>query len=118
MLTFVCGVSISYLLLGINPYKIPAGVELDALIHARIFREESSFPLEYSSNPRLAEKVRVRIKVLFGFPVVTGQTRLKATPYFARFESGPSSSTEVLADTIPLAICRLALLLSERHGSE
>jgi hypothetical protein len=99
---------------GINPYKIPAGQELDALVHERIFNRTSD-PLDYSTNLNNADKLRLRIKSLYGHGVTTGQTRLRRQPYFARFESGPSTSTEVLAESLPLALCRLALLLSEKH---
>jgi hypothetical protein len=99
---------------GINPYQVPAGPELDELIHERIFRESSN-ALSYSTSMKFADKLRARIKTLYGCRVVVGETQLRAKPYFARFESGPSTSTEVLADSVPLALCRLALLLSERH---
>jgi hypothetical protein len=34
--------------------------------------------------------------------------------FFARYDSDPSTATEVLAETEPLAICRLALILLKR----
>jgi len=87
---------------------------LDALIHERIFGESNS-PVSYSTSEKFTDRLKARIKASYGCRVVTGETQLRTRPYFARFESGPSTSTEVLAESIPLALCRLALLLSERH---
>ena len=99
-----------------NPYKAPSGRELDSWIHVNLFRGDGSLAPLYSTDERAAEKVRARIKVLYGHRVETGTTRLRNTPFFARFESGPSTSTEALADSLPLAICRLALILGMKHG--
>jgi hypothetical protein len=102
---------------GINPYKFPAGTELDGLIHERLFVENSKGqPLNYSSSIQLADKVKAKVKSLYGHPVVAGETKSRPKRFFARFENDPSTSTEVLAETYPLAICRLALLLSEKRG--
>ena len=103
---------------GINPYTISPGSELDDLIHERLFGGNSSQEtLAYSTEVNLADKVKARMKSLYGHKVVTGETRSRQKRYFARLDDDPSTSTEVLADTYPLAICRLALLLSERRGS-
>jgi len=98
-----------------NPYKAPAGSELDAWIHANLFADENSPPLPYSTDQKAGEKVRSRIKTIYGHRVETGTTRLRDTPFFARFESGPSTSTETLAESLPLAICRLALVLGVKR---
>lgn len=75
--------------------------------------------MPYSTDAKAADKVRARIKSLYGYSVSTGETRLRAPRrFFARLESGPSTSTEVLADTVPLAICRLALVMNLRHPEE
>lgn len=99
-----------------NPYKAPPGSELDLWIHANLFKGEGSPVLPYSTEEKAAEKVRARIKSLYGHRVETGTTRLRSTPFFARFESGPSTSTEVLAESLPLAICRLALVVGSKRG--
>ena len=53
---------------------------------------------------------------MHGYPVSTGETRIRTRRYFARLETGPSTATEVLAETLPLALCRLALVLSMRSS--
>jgi hypothetical protein len=98
---------------GANPYKMPAGSELDQIVHDLLFTElRTNNPPPYSTDLRSAEKVKTKLKALFGHAVVTGHTKLKNKPHFARFETGPSTSTEVLAETVPLAVCRLALLIA------
>ena len=96
-----------------NPYTFPAGEELDRAVTNALF--PGSDPLPFSTDPRLASKLKTRLKALYGHPVVEGTTRLAGRKYFARFESGPSTSTEVLAESMPLAICRLAVLLAANH---
>jgi hypothetical protein len=98
-----------------NPYKAEPGVDLDRQIHQIFFPNNSSSPAPYSTDDKAAEKVRNRLKSLYRYPVVTGQTQTRPRHFYARFESGPSTSTEVLADTYPLAICRLALIVSAKH---
>jgi hypothetical protein len=98
----------------VNPYGIAAGPELDELVHRHCFGSEGEV-LPYSTDAKAAEKVRVRVKSLFGYAVSTGETRLRTRRFFARLESGPSTATEVLAESSPLAICRLALVVSLRH---
>jgi hypothetical protein len=91
---------------------------LDALIHERCFRNEGP-ALPYSSDSKAADKVRARLKATFGYSVSVGETQLKGPRrYFARLESGPSTATEVLAETIPLAVSRLALVMHLRHPDE
>lgn len=71
--------------------------------------------MAYSTNESAADKVKSRIKAVYGYPVHTGYTKTRPRKYFARFESGPSTSTEALADTLPLAICRLALVITAKR---
>lgn len=97
---------------GANPYKLPPGDELDILVHELLFSGTSiNSRLPYSTNSRASEKVKTRLKVLFGHSVIVGKTQVKDKPFFARFDTGPSTSTEVIAQTAPLAICRLAVLV-------
>ena len=95
----------------VNPYHVPAGGELDALIHQQVLGNqiEGRCP-SYSTDKVEAERLKTALKRLLGREIVTGQTRIRGRGWFARYESDPSTSTEVLADTYPLAICRLALL--------
>lgn len=99
---------------GPNPYTLPAGRELDELIARSFFPEEE--PCAFSTDKRWADKVKAEIQALYGHAVVVGQTKLAHKRFFARFESGPSSSTEVLAETLPLAICRLAAVVHSNYN--
>jgi hypothetical protein len=98
-----------------NPYKVPPGAELDDEIHRSLFAEDSGTPPSYSTDDKVAEKVRVKLKSLYRYPIVTGHTKTRPRKFYARFESGPSTSTEVLAETFALAICRLALVVLAKH---
>jgi hypothetical protein len=102
------------LLLGSNPYKAAAGRETDELIHQQFFSNGAAL-LPYSTDDSAAEKVRARLKAVYKHAVHVGQTRTRPPKFFARFDSGPSTSTEVLAETRALAICRLALLIGSRR---
>lgn len=100
----------------INAYTFPAGPQLDEMIHRRLFAHKASGGAApaYSVDPEESSKVRSRLKAVYGHPIIVGQTRMAGKRHFARYESDPSTSTEVLAETEPLAICRLALLLMRR----
>jgi hypothetical protein len=96
---------------------LPAGQDLDRLIHQRLFgvKDETQAPPAYSVDPAAAAKVRAKIKSVFGHPVVVGETRMGSPrKCFARYDSDPSTATEVLAETQALALCRLAALLLKR----
>lgn len=100
----------------VNAYTFPAGPELDDLIHQRLFGQKDgsgSIPA-YSLDRAESAKVRARLKSKYGHPIIVGQTRMLGRRYFARYESDPSTATEVLAESEPLAICRLAVLLLKR----
>jgi hypothetical protein len=100
-----------------NPYSFPPGAELDSIVHEQCFDGLGSV-LPYSTDRHSAEKVRVRLKELYGYSVSIGETRLRTRRYFARLDTGPSTATEVLAETLPLAICRLAVVVSYRRTGE
>jgi hypothetical protein len=102
----------------VNPYIFPAGPELDLIIHRKLFGQESQDQRvpPYSTNTAESSKVRSRLKSNFGHPVVVGQTRMSGRRFFARYDSDPSTATEVLAESEPLALCRLALILIRRNG--
>ena len=99
-----------------NPYSFPTGPELDEIIHRRLFGQngENGRPPSYSTNVSESSKVRTRLKSNYGHPIIVGQTRMAMKRFFARYDSDPSTATEVLAETEPLAICRLALILLKR----
>jgi hypothetical protein len=96
----------------IDPYNIEAGVALDALVHEYLMDQsptDRDVP-HYSTDEKAAEKVRSRLKSKYGAVVIFGRTRLKGRTWFARYETDARDGTEVLAETYPLAISRLALL--------
>ena len=86
------------------------GPEMDQAIHDQFFAG-NGIVLPYSTEESAAEKVRSRLKAMYKCPVLIGETKTRPKKYFARFDSGPSTATEVLAETQALAICRLALLI-------
>ncbi|MHB8522819.1 MAG: hypothetical protein ACYDH9_18945 [Limisphaerales bacterium] len=95
----------------LDPYRIPAGPELDALVHQWLCGSAGSIPSPaYSTEDNLARKVELRLRQVATADVVTGKARMRVRRWFARYETDPSTGTEVLADTYALAVCRLALL--------
>jgi hypothetical protein len=101
-----------------NPYKASPGVALDDWLHSYFFANTSHKPLAYSTDEKAADKLRARMKSLYGHKVETGTTALREARHFARLESGPSTSTETLAPTYALAISRLALVVALRRDPE
>ena len=101
-----------------NPYKAGPGAELDRWLHNYFFSNTSQEPLPYSTDDKAADKLRARMNSFYGSRVDTGTTRVQSARYFARLESGPSTSTETLAATYALAICRLALVVALRRDPE
>jgi hypothetical protein len=101
-----------------NPYKANSGVELDNWLHEHFFADTSQDLLPYSTDERAAEKLRARIKSLYGYKVHTGTTSVRTGKFFARLETGASTSTETLAETLPLAVARLALVVALRRDPE
>jgi hypothetical protein len=89
---------------------------LDKLIHVRLFglNEHDGEVPAYSADPAASAKVRSKLKSLYGHPIIIGQTRMSGRKCFARYDSDPSTATEVLAETEPLALCRLAVILMKR----
>ena len=96
----------------INPYQILACKELDHLINEIVFQGDAGAPCpSYSTDDSLVQEIRRKLQNVYGTQVTLGRTRIKSKPYFARYGTDPSTSTEVLAETKSLAICRMALLL-------
>jgi hypothetical protein len=100
----------------VNPYTYPPGPELDAIIHRKLFKQdaENERVPSYSSNVSDSSRVRAKLKAAYGHPIIVGETRMSGRRFFARYDSDPSTATEVLAESEPLAICRLALILIRR----
>jgi hypothetical protein len=99
-----------------NPYRAEAGSELDAQIELQLFQNSRSGPVPpYSTSLEEGQQVLAKLRKDYGLRVTMGSTRLPNRPWFARYGSDPSTSTEVIAETLPLALCRLALLACARH---
>lgn len=96
----------------VDLYRIPAGPELDRLVHEKVFQSAPSHEVpHYSSDEDLARQVYKQLKREVDSSIVMGKTRSShAKRYFARYGTDPSTSTEVLAESLPLAICRMAVL--------
>jgi len=88
---------------------------MDKAIHEKLFGESSANGCPaYSTDEKEAHRVRRKLKSAYTTSIKTGTTRTRTKPFFARYGSDPSTSTEVLAETFPLAVCRLALLLMQK----
>jgi len=99
----------------LNPYTHPAGVELDHILHKRLLAQDDTGGIPpYSIDASLSSKIRAKLKSKYGHPIIVGRTRMSNRPFFARYDSDPSTATEVVAETEALAICRLALVLLKR----
>ena len=99
----------------IDPYHVQAGRELDQMVHLQVMRQNDNDCPHYSTDEKAARRVLAQLKAISSATVITGQTSLRKKPWFARYETDASDGTEVLADTLPLAICRLALLRVSHH---
>ena len=100
----------------LNPYKAPASRQMDSIINQGLFGETSSSTCpSYSTDDRLVHKIRRKLQSTYNTTITLGRTRISAMPYFARYGTDVSTSTEVLAETKSLAICRMALLLIQRN---
>jgi hypothetical protein len=96
----------------LNPYRTPAGPERAAFIHQQVMAEAAVADAcpPYSTDFAQARKVLAKLKASHATSVIYGQTSLADRPWFARIEG--KHGMEVLAEALPLAICRLALLSS------
>ncbi len=100
-----------------NPYKMSAGPSLDALIHPQVFGKDDcdSCPC-YSTDPKWATKVKAQLVKRFKYAITSGETNQPPQRFFARWETGYSTATEVLTTSEPLAICCLGILITNNHG--
>lgn len=100
----------------IDPFKVEASQELDGVIHRELFRASSddAFP-NYSSRRQNGLLVAERIEDDYGIDVKLGRLRVKQHKmYFARAGRDKETATEILAVSLSLAICRLAILLLQK----
>jgi hypothetical protein len=96
-----------------NIYKFPASEELNKVIHHDILHKESPIP-DYSGEKDAAQSLERELRRTLPAKIVVGRVRRPVGHWFARYESDPSTATEVVAETYPLAISRLAVLCSSR----
>ena len=110
------GIAMSSRIKDQNPYTFPAGPELDEIIHHKLFGQngQNEKVPSYSTNISESSRIRSKLKASYGHPIIVGQTKMANKRFFARYDSDPSTATEVLAETEPLALCRLALILLRR----
>ncbi len=104
----------------IDPFKVEASAVLDAVIHKSLFpdSEEEECP-SYSSRRQNGLQVAEELEALFGISIRLGRLRVKEHKmYFARAGREKESATEILAVSLSLAICRLAVLLLQRDSGQ
>ena len=99
-----------------NPYKASAGESIDQLLNEAYFPEQEK-PEKFSTDAASAKNLVKRIESAYIRKVVTGTTKTKPPLHFARLETDPSTSTETTAETYPLAVARLGLVLALRRSS-
>ena len=99
-----------------NPFTFVAGNDLDQMIHEQLFGQKTKTGVPaYSSDDAAANAVVKKLKEIYRGPIIIGQTKIRRKPWFARHDSDPSTSTEALAETRELAICRLAMVMVLRN---
>ena len=91
----------------VNPYKAVAGTELDECVHSVLGSPSVEVP-EYSKCEYAAKSLVKSLKKKLRTKVKVG--RASRGMWFAQFGTDPSTSTEVLADSMPLAVSRMAVL--------
>jgi hypothetical protein len=99
----------------VNPYHAPAGRELDLHIHCHILKRDADEQCpRYSTDSKQADELKRRVEEDFHIKIVTGTTGIRGKQWFARYEIDKGNPTEALAETYPLAICRLVMLRTSR----
>ena len=105
----------------IDAFKVEAGPILDKVIHTLLFagnESEEDCP-SYSSRRQNGLQVAEELESLFGINIRLGRLRVKEHKmYFARAGREKESATEILAVSLSLAICRLAILLMQRKDEQ
>jgi hypothetical protein len=96
-----------------NIYKFPASEELNTAIHNDVLRKQPPIP-DYSRETAAAEALEKELRRVLRSKIVVGRVRRPVGHWFARYESDPSTATEVVAETYALAISRLAVLCRSR----
>ena len=77
--------------------------------------KDKSTPPPYSTDESLMERLKGKIHERHSKQIVIGKLRATPVRYFARYESGASTATEVLGASRPLALSRLAILLMAKY---
>lgn len=98
-----------------DPFHAAPGRELDAHVPHQILNQplSSTYP-KYSSDPSAANVLRKHLETSKSLRITVGKTATRPSAWFARYEIDKGNPTEVLADSYPVAICRLAILRSNR----
>ena len=101
----------------IDPFKVEASPGLDAVIHEELFEGDENIECpSYSSRRQSGLKVASKLEIHYGIIVRLGRLRVKEHKmYFARAGTDKDTSTEILAVSLSLAICRLAIVLLQRE---
>lgn len=96
-----------------DPYRIPPGPGLDLRVHQEVFGGANEGPIPaYSTDSQFENTLLKRLRSLRSRALATGSTTIRGkTWYFARYGSDPSTSTEVLSESLSLSLCRLSLVL-------
>jgi len=98
-----------------NPYRCPAGRELDAFIHQSLKDSSSSLEIpDYSTNETAARMLTQVLKQRYRGKFSVGRTKSTIQPFYARYETRYRQYHEVLADSYALAVSRLSMLLIQR----
>ena len=94
-----------------DPYRVQPGPVLDAVIHRTIMGAEGIAGCcpPYSTEVRAARKVVGELRSKPAVRVTVGRTGLQERPWFARLQRNDAHGFEAFAETLPLAVCRLAL---------
>lgn len=97
----------------IDAYKIPSGPGLDLRIQREIFGiDNAETAPAYSTDDHLAKQVLKQIRRKRSRALATGTPHIRGEDwYFARYGTDPSTSTEVLSESLALSVCRLALVI-------
>jgi hypothetical protein len=102
-----------------NPYTMPAGPELDQLVHNILMDDaDSGRAPRYSTDDAQVERLQASARSRFGVKVMVGRTTIRRKPWFARYGTDPSQMTEVIAETCPLALSRIVVVLALRPAQQ
>lgn len=100
-----------------NPYQAAPGPELDTRLHQLFGNGAVDRIPAYSTDPDAADRLKSQLETRYRVCVSSGKTEVAQKRWFARSEGESTRDTEVLAETYPMAICCLALVLASEFGA-